>query len=237
MKNNLRAKKVREKEISDGVFSLTKNEPRIIDKSNNHHIALIHEHDKNTDEKLYVSSVFTEDDAFALVGREYRLNYYESAKALDFTYQYYGTNQRMIVYLYDLKKTLSGKEHVFKLIGQWKTGIATAKSCNILANAEENRYELSDKNIHLGVITEDNSEEKRKEELDFLMERQNVSEKVPKFVASQRKADVSSDIRSIMILKAFNEGYIEKDGVKYQYVIREFVDGEYRMTISDGKIV
>ena len=74
--DDLRAKRLKEKDISDGLITLKMNTPKLIDCKNNADIAVIHEQKpaEDVDEYCYIHSVFY-DEATAMICNEFRLDF------------------------------------------------------------------------------------------------------------------------------------------------------------------
>jgi len=232
MINNLRAKPVKVKEINNDIFELIKNRPRQINKNNNSHIAHLYE-DKE-DEHLYLHSKFN-DEACAMLCHEFYLNFVEQPKKVDLSYYYFSEKNfseknKVSVYLYDLKKTFSGIDVMIDLIEQWKSSLIDAKYC--IDKLDE--YEIQD--IHVGVITENNKIECRKQDLDLILHPDSLecNRNVSSSVQSKRNASTSDIIAKAKILKGFDEGKVELCGVTYQYDIRLFHEKKHDMSFVDG---
>ncbi len=231
MIEELRGNSLNKEEISNGEYELVKNTPRLIDNKSNNCEGVIEE--KNG-EKIRIASVFN-DNSFALISHEYKLNYYDSSKATDFFYMYFGENRRLIFYLYDLKETLAGVNNITHLVEQWLAGISTARSCELLLKGNKEDYELKFEDIHIGVITENNDSERRKNKIEYLKKQiEDPKVEMPSFIIGKHKAKIVQDNAILNVLQEFETGYIEFDGIKYKYDIREFIDKEHRMTIVNG---
>lgn len=235
MIEELRATRPKANDRSSKLCTLKKNTPVIIDKNFNSYKLLLYENkaEEGVDEKLYIESTFN-DDSFALVTEEYKINVLKNSKAPDFSYYYFKSNNNMIVYLYDLKKTLVGLDTIIHLVDQWTMGIATAKSCEVILNANHNNYALED--IHIGVVTENDDAEKRKRDLDILKKQSEMlkDKAIPEFVINMHKADLASDIQKIKILQRFEDGYMEFEGKNIKFDVRVFVNNEYTLKFTDG---
>ena len=186
MINNLRAKPLKQKEIPDNnIFELLKNNPKQINKSNNIHIAHIFESNEN--ENLYVHSQFN-DDAFAIICNEFFLNFIENSKKVDCSYYYFAEDNKVKIYLYDMKKTFSGIDMIIHLVEQWKQSIKTAQTCVI----QLDDYYVD--TIQLGIITENNDVDGRIRDLEPILHPETVSSNVSSFIASKRR-----QIRQILL--------------------------------------
>ena len=225
MIGNLRAKAVKENELDNGVFQIKKNTPKQIDKTNNSHIAHIHEDAENED--VYIKSTF-DDDSFALICNEFYLNFIESPKKVDISYYYFSENNKVNIYLYDMKKTFAGIDDMINLVEQWKSSILDAEYC--VKKLEQ--YEII--NVCLGVITEDNATERRIRELNDILQPEEVAIKIPEFMKSQHRADTTRVLAMRKILKGFDAGEVTIHGHTYKYDIREFVNKKHDMLFSDG---
>lgn len=221
----MRATKVKEKEINGNTFELTKNTPKQIDKENNSHIAHIHEDGENED--VYIHSQF-DDDAFAMIGNEFYLNFLKLPKKVDISYYYFALDSKVSIFLYDMKKTFAGKNDIINLIEQWKSSIIDAKYCIMKLDD----YEIS--NIKIGVITEENDAERRKRELQPILHPDVISRNIPSFIKSNRKANISYIIPQAMLLKGFDEGKVTICGDTYEFDIREFDDKKHHMYFVNG---
>lgn len=226
MIENLRAKPVKKNELANGVFQIKKNTPKQIDKTHNFHIAHIHEDAENED--VYIQSTFN-DDSFALICNEFYLNFIESPKRVDISYYYFSENNKVNIYLYDMKKTFAGIDDMISLVEQWKSSIVDAEYC--IRKLEQ--YEII--NICLGVITEDNATERRIRELNDILQPEEVeSIKIPDFMKRQRRADTTHILAMRKILIGFDAGEVTIHGHTYKYDIREFVNKKHDMLFSDG---
>lgn len=231
MLENIRAKHVKEKEVNDNFFTLKKNTPRQINKDNNSHIAHICE-DRPKDnvlEDLYIHSSFN-DESFAIIGNEFSLNFYDSPSAADLSYYYFDVNSSVSIFIYDMKKSFSGLDKMETLVHQWIGSIRTAKGC--ISQLEN--YEIS--TIKIGVITEDNDVERRKRELKPILHPDPISEDIPSFMQSQRRADKAGDLARAELLKGFDEGKVTICGCTYEYDVRLFVDKKHDMYFIDGEL-
>ena len=186
MINNLRAKPLKQKEIPDNnIFELLKNNPKQINKSNNIHIAHIFESNEN--ENLYVHSQFN-DDVFAIICNEFFLTFIENSKKVDCSYYYFAEDNKVKIYLYDMKKTFSGIDMIIHLVEQWKQSIKTAQACVI----QLDDYYVD--TIQLGIITENNDVDGRIRDLEPILHPETVSSNVSSFIASKRR-----QIRQILL--------------------------------------
>lgn len=225
MIGNLRAKAVKENELDDGVFQIKKNTPKQIDKTNNSHIAHIHEDAENED--VYIKSTFN-DDSCALICNEFYLNFIESPKKVDISYYYFSENNKVNIYLYDMKKTFAGIDDMINLVEQWKSSILDAEYC--VKKLEQ--YEII--NVCLGVITEDNATERRIRELNDILQPEEVAIKIPDFMKRQRRADTTHILAMRKVLIGFDVGEVTIYGHTYKYDIREFINKKHNMLFSDG---
>ena len=227
MIENLRAKPVKEKDLKDNIFELKNNTPMQINKENNLHVAHIHE--ENEDEDCFIYSQFC-DKSFAMICKEFYLNFQKNPKRVDFSYYYFSEDNTAIVYLYDMKKTLAGNDVIFHLIEQWKSSICDAKYC-----VKKTEYhKLEDFNIHIGVITENNDTERRKNELQSILYPESLPDVLPSFVKSQHMADTADQIAKAKILSDFDKGKVTIDGFTYYYDVRTFVAKKHNMYFNNG---
>ena len=228
MLENLRAKPIKSKAVKDGKFILNKNTPIQVAKKDDSCIVVLYE--ENEDETCYIHSQFN-DDSFAIIGKEFYLNFYDDPAKVDLSYYYFSENKSVVVYLYDIKKTFSGIDVLIHLIGQWKSSICDAKYC-VNKTEEYNIDNQSD--IHIGVITEDNNVEKRNQELQKFLDPEPVPDKLPSYFKMQHQADSAADIRKRKLLSRFHEGKVIIDGQTYTYDIRLFDKKKHDMFFIDG---
>lgn len=231
MIKELRAKPVKKKEIKNNIFDLKPNNPKQIDVNNNSHIAHIYElkESENVDEHLYIHSEFT-DDASAMIGNEFYLNFLENSKKVDMSYYYFSSDKKVTVYLYDMKKTFAGIETIIHLIEQWKGSIADSKSC--IEQLEG--YKLL--KIQIGVITENDDSERRKYEIESVLNKakHKENENIPSFMVHQRHADNVNNMVKAKMLNGFIDGKITICGCTYSYDVREFTNKRHDMWFKDG---
>ena len=233
MIENTRATTVKNKELKDNVFELIKNTPKQINNKNNLHIAYLHEVKLNegVDEHLYIHSIF-HDEAYAIICNEFRLNLMDNAKTVDMSYYYFGANNLVNVYLYDLKKTLSGIDVIYKLVLQWESSIEDSEYCV----KKITKHKLKKESIYLGVITENNDINDRNNNLNDLFQKVEISGKVPSSVQSKQRRNIADYIIMAKRLKGFDEGKVTIDGVTYEYDVREFVNQKHDMYFEDGRL-
>ena len=212
--NKLRAAKVKSKDLDNGVFILQKNTPKLIDKDNNEHIARIDE--QKEDEVIFIYSKF-DDDSSAMIGNEFCLNFLKDSQKTDFSYYYFSKDKKVIVYLYDMKKTFAGIDVIIHLIEQWQNSIRTANYCI----GELQNYEISD--IYIGVITENDDFERRIKEIEPIMKVQKNHNKLLSFMQSKHSADNYDKIKKAKILAGFLEGKITILGNTYKYDVIDFI--------------
>lgn len=224
--NKLRADKVKLKDLDNGAFVLQKNIPKLINKDNNEHIARIDEQKEG--EAVFIHSEFN-DEASAMIGNEFCLNFLKDSKKVDFSYYYFSKDETVIVYLYDMKKTFAGIDDIIHLIEQWQNSIRTAYYCiDELPN-----YEISA--VCIGVITENNDVECRKKEIEPIMEVKKNFDRLPSFMQSKYSADNYDKIKKAKILDGFLEGEITILGNTYEYGIITFDDNkECHMYFHNG---
>lgn len=215
--NNLRATKVKQKDLKNGVFILQKNTPKLIDKDNNEHIARIDEQKEG--ETVFIHSEF-DDEASAMIGNEFCLNFLKDSQKTDLSYYYFSEDKKVIVYLYDMKKTFAGINVIIHLIEQWHNSIRTAYYCI----GELPNYEISA--VCIGVITENNDVESRKKEIEPIMEVKKNFDRLPSFMQSKYYADNYDKIKKAKILDGFLEGKITILGNTYEYDIITFDDNK-----------
>lgn len=223
--NNLRADKVKSKKLDNGVFILQKNTPKLIDKDNNEHVARIDEQELG--ETVFIHSEF-DDEAFAMIGNEFCLNFLKDSKKVDFSYYYFSKDKKVIVYLYDMKKTFSGINDIIHLIEQWQNSIRTAYYCI----GELPNYEISD--VFIGVITEKNDVEDRKKEIEPIIEFKKNLERLPSFMKSQYSANNYDKIKKAKILDGFLEGKITILSNTYKYDIITFDNKQCHIYFKNG---
>lgn len=226
---NLRAKLVEECDIKDGVFELRNNTPKLITKMNNSHIACVWE--KNEEENCFVHFQFC-DEAFAMICKEFYLNFYNAPKRVDLSYYYFAEDKTAIVYLYDMKKTFAGVDDMIRLIEQWKSSICDAKYCV----EKTDIYQLTHYNIHIGVITENNDVERRNNELRPILypEPEPLPGGLPTFITSKHQANTADHIAKAKILTGFDKGKVTIGGITYDYDVRTFINKEHHMYFNDG---
>lgn len=227
MLNSLRATTVKKNEINNNIFKLQKNTPKQISKQNNSHSAHIHE--ENEGETCFVHSTFS-DDAIAMICNEFYLSSCKNPKRLDLSYYYFAKDKTIMIYLYDMKKIFAGVHNIIRLIEQWKSGICYAKYCT----AKISGYQLSDDNIHLGVITENNDIERRNRELQPILHPEPSPGGLPSFISSKHRANTADQISKAKVLTGFDVGNITIGGITYSYDVRTFVDKKHYMYFNDG---
>ncbi len=224
--NNLRATKVKPKDLDNGVLILQKNTPKLIDKGNNGHIARIDE--KKEGEVVFIHSKF-DDDSSAMIGNEFCLNFLKDSQKTDFSYYYFSEDKKVIVYLYDMKKTFAGIDVIIHLIEQWQNSIRTAHYCI----DELKNYEISA--IYIGVITEDNDCERRTQEIEPIIETKKKFDRLPSFMQSQYRANNYDKIKKAKILDGFLDSKITILGTTYEYNVIMFDNNkEYHMHFHNG---
>lgn len=133
MIENIKAKPIKPKNISpDKTYKLQKNNQRQINQNNNECVILVVE-DKEKEILKIVSNMIGEE--FAIIGSELALiNLYDPPKSVDLSYfafipeeKYTEINKddkktfKIIVYLYDMKKSFQGTDVIMHLIEQWKS--------------------------------------------------------------------------------------------------------------------
>ena len=91
-----RAKPIKIKNLRDDVLFLEKNTPKIINHSNNSHVLCVEEEKEN--EKCFIHSLFN-DDAYAIVAKEFYLKNKDKPKRVDVSYYYFSTDYNVIAYL------------------------------------------------------------------------------------------------------------------------------------------
>lgn len=227
MTGNLRAEPVKGHEINGGVFELKKNTPKLIGKENNPHTAHIRE--ETEDEDCFIHSHFR-DEAFAIICKEFYLNFYKDPKRVDLSYYYFSEDKNAAAYLYDMKKTFAGLDVIIHLVEQWKSSICDAKYCV----DKTETYQLAYPGIHIGVITEHNDTERRRRELQPILHPEPIPEDLPSFIKSKRRANTADRISKAKILDGFDEGKVTIGGITYDYDVRTFIDKEHHMYFKDG---
>lgn len=225
MIKNLRAKPLKDKETENNIYKLKKNTLKQINKENNSHI--IHIYEENEDENLFIHSQFC-DDSFAIIGNEFRLNFMENPKKVDLSYYSFIEDNKVIIYLYDIKKTFAGIDVIIHLIEQWKSSICDAKYC--IDKLES--YQIS--NICIGVITEENDIERRNIDLKPILHPDSISSAIPSFMISQHRADTLDRIAKAKLLSGFDEGKVTICGITYEYDIRIFNEKRHDMYFNNG---
>lgn len=226
MIGDLRAAPVKPDELNGGVFELKRNTPKQIGKESNPYIAHIHEEE----EDCFIHSQFC-DEAFAVICKEFYLNFYKNPKRVDLSYYYFAEDKTATVYLYDMKKTFAGIDVIVHLIEQWKSSILDAKYCVDKTEA----YQLADpQDIRIGVITEDNDMERRNRELQPILHPEPLPEGIPSFIKNKRKANKADHIIKAKLLEGFDLGKVTIDGITYDYDVRTFIDKEHHMYFRNG---
>ena len=228
MLENLRAKTVKQENITDGVFELEKNQPIQICKQDNLFTARLYE--KNEQESCYIHSTFS-DESSAVICKELCLNYLKNSKKVDLSYYYFSESVQAIVYLYDMKKTFAGIDVLIHLVEQWKSSIIDAKYC--IEKTEKYTIDPA-ADIHLGVITEDNDVERRNRELEAILHLTPPPQKLPSYLKQQYQADHAIQISKAKILTGFDEGKVTIGGITYIYDIRTFNNKQHDMYFNDG---
>lgn len=233
LKQSLRATKVKSKDLNGKEFILKPNSPKLIDKANNEHVAHIYE--KDTQEHLYIYSTF-DDDSSAMIANEFCLNFIKSSKKVDFSYYYFSEDNKVTVYLYDMKKTFTEVDVILHLIEQWKNSIRTAQYCIDELKDYEKECEIS-ADIYIGVITENNSVERRKETIEPILEAKKNPDRLPSFMQSKYNAENYDNIKKAEILAGFLDGKVEILKTTYKYDVREFDDKkECHISFKNGEI-
>ena len=228
MLENLRAKALKEKNLTGNTFELEKNKPIQICKNNNSHIAHLYEEKEN--EECNIHSTFN-DESFAIICKEFYLNFYDDPKKADLSYYYFSEQGKAIVYLYDLKKTFAGIDVLIHLVEQWKSSIIDAKYC--VDKTEKWTLDCV-ADIHLGVITEDDDVDRRKRELEPILHPAPTSDKLPSYILKQHYADNADKIAQAKILAGLDEGKVSIGGIAYEYDLRTFNDKHHSMHFIDG---
>lgn len=228
MFEQINAKKIKSEEINNSVFTLKKNTPKLINKDNNENTALLLEENEN--ENCFIHSEFT-DDSFALICNEFCLNFLKKPKKIDLSYYYFNTN-KSIVYLYDMKKTLTGIDVILHLYEQWKSSILDAKYCM----DKTDLYSVADSDIHIGVITEDNDVKTRNNNLHEVLY-PTPPQANDDFIKHKQAAVRSNLIAKAKVLEGFDEGKVTIRGITYNYDIRTFDDKEHHMFFKDGILI
>lgn len=226
---NLRARKIKSKELKGNLLELTKNDPRLINSSDNNHIAYIFE--KQESEYCFIRSCF-DDDSSAMIGNEFCLNFMKDPKKVDLSYYYFNKNES-IVYLYDIKKTFVNIDVILHLYEQWKSSIQDAMYCM----SKIDGFSINNDNIHIGVITEENNVEKRNDILREYLNPQEPSSpnNVPSFIKSKYKANKIDLISKAKVLDGFDEGKVTISGVTYKFDVRIFdSDKRHYMYFKNG---
>ena len=225
----LRAKKVKRAEINDGVFVLKKNKPKVITQSNNNHNAKISE--EQEDEHCYIHSEFT-DDSFAMIGNEFCLNFMDPPKKVDMSY-YYFNKSKSAAYLYDMKKSFVEIDVILHLYEQWKFSIYDAKYCINMPD----EFTITDSDIHIGVITENNDIEVRNKNLREILYPAPSEPDIPNFIQHKRYANRIDLIEKAKVLTGFDEGKVTIRGITYNLDVRTFKNKEHHMFFKDGVLL
>lgn len=230
MLTTLRATPLKSNEIVNDYFLLKKNTPKLINKKNNSHVIQIHE--DSAGEDCYIHSSIS-GNAFAHIGNEFCLNFMKNPKKVDLSYYFFPESKLAVVYLYDMKATFAGKNVLLHLIEQWKSSIADAKYCiNVV-----DEYQLAERDIHIGVITENNDESYRKRELKSIRKQINetrAEDGIASFVQYKHKAAIAELVKCEKILSEIEGGKITIDGVTYSIDIRQFEEKVHNMYFRDG---
>lgn len=223
----LRAKPFKNKELSNPILVLKKNNLKQINCNNNNHVIRIDEDEEK--EELYVHSTLSEEE-LAIIGNEFYLNFLENPKKVDLTYIFLSKDHKAIVYLYDMKKTFAGIDVILHLIAQWKSSIEEAEYCVKKLGG----YKLS--GIRIGVITENDDEERRKKELEPILYPSDIPKQFSSFLSAKHLADNSNNLAKAKILKGFLNGKVTICGCTYEYDIRKFVEKKHEMYFDSGKL-
>lgn len=229
MIEELRATKLKPKEIKNNAFILQQNQPKQIDFKHNNVILLIKEEKEN--EELFIHSSF-DGDEFAIIGKEYCLNFMNNPPKVDLTYIFMTKEKKAIIYLYDMKKTFAGVDVVLKLIEQWTSSISTVQYC--IEQLEE--YEISV--INIGVITENDAVERRHREITDILSKAKAPMPIdmPSFMKSKYSADNVEYEKRAKILDGFLDGKVTIKDHTYNYDVRTFINKKFDMFFDNGII-
>lgn len=227
MIDGLRAAKLKPKEIKDNFFILEKNKPKQINFEHNDVILLIKE--EETNEELFIHSSFAGDE-FAIIGKEYCLNFKNDPPKVDLTYIFMTKEKEAIIYLYDMKKTFAGIDVILKLIEQWKSSISTAEYCM----EQLDGYEIA--MINIGVITENDDIERRNREINHIFSKAEVPQKMSSFMKSKYLADNAEYFKKAQILTGFLDGQVTIRNCTYNYDIKIFTEKKFDMFFDNGII-
>ncbi len=95
-------------------------------------------------------------------------------------------------------------------------------------------YEIAD--IFIGVITEDNDEERRNKEIASLSSPDSTEPNIPSFIKSKHLANTADNIMKANLLKGLDEGRITISGKIYSVDVRVFIDKRYDLYFERGRL-
>lgn len=202
---------------SSSPVELKKNKPFLIFSKDSGVIFSINEQDEENDvyEVLNISSKISNDDC-ALIGYEYKNPLVKAPKAADMIYIHFSkTNEIAQVYVYDLKRSLGGKDIILKLIYQLEDSLIHAK--NIVASLKKYSGVYT-----IGVVTESYDRKKLEEQIAILQQSVVPNPNVPSFVQAKKKTQTIIDIQELKYIKDFYRGIVRILGVEYKVDIHYF---------------
>ena len=221
---------VKQKDIRGGVYVLKNNSPVQINCQLNMIAVQLHETKEN--EYCDIYSTFS-DGAAAMIAKEFFRNDFPQLKKVDLFYFYFSEKKIASVYLYDLKKAFVGNDTIIHLIEQWTSSICN--SAWYISQLEDS-YCLYPANIHLGVITEDNDDERRRRELRQLQEDVAPSGELNSFTVHKRLAHKGQLLKKKKLLEDAIEGKVTINGNMYVFDIRTFEGKQHQMYFVDGAL-
>ena len=221
---------VKQNDIRDGVFVLKNNTPVQINCQLNNVAVQLHE--TKEDEYCDIHSTFS-DGAAAVVAKEFYQKKFPQAKKVDLFYFYFSEEKMASVYLYDFKKAFVGNNTIIHIIDQWASSIDNS---NWFISKLEDSYCLYPANIHIGVITEVNDDERRRRELCQLQEGAALSGDLYNFTVHKRMAHQGQLLKKKKLLEDAIEGKVTINGNLYQFDIRTFEGKQHQMYFVDGAL-
>lgn len=215
----LNYKRPNRKKADDGFLKLIKNQPVLIAGQDSDLLYYIAESNENVDEILYIRSYLSEDE-YALLGHESKTSVLKDPRAVDLMYLYFDDKKKEAgIFLYDMKKTLGGKEHILGLVSQLESSLTHA--VNIISYLEE--FQI--KTVMTGVITENNNREYQKKEIEGLKkeEKYDNASHIPSFILKSQKAKKSATRNVLRVLDDFYEGRVFLKGEYYTVDVRMMI--------------
>ncbi len=213
---------------TSGEYELVKNTPIHTVQNNENVTFWFHEHDKNTDERIFIKTAYSEMN-YGFLGHECAKQYVDNSKAADLMCILV-TDQSAYCRIYDVKKKIGGEDVITHLIAQWNTSMRYAVSL-----AEE--LECS---IHksIGVFTETYDKDMLKDDIDnFHTNRQKRYDKLNlNFI--ERKHRAQNDAKDLEALRRFlnkKEAFVHNEWLPID--IRIIQNGEYHITFDGSQIL